>query len=255
MTATALICLVAVFFITAVISVVTGGTSLITVPVLMQFGLDPHVAIATNMFTLVFLSLGGTLPFLNCQTILRKQLLALVGLTLIGSTSGALLLLVVPSKAMPLVIATAMIGIGIFSFRKRSAGLSSGTEKLSRRSEAAGYVMTLLLGIYGGFYSGGYVILLTAAYVAFFRMSFIEAVAITKILNFFSSFVAAAVFAAQGLIDWNLGVVLSGAGLAGGFLGAVLAQRVGNVWLRRVFLAAVIALALKALLLDAAWSG
>jgi Sulfite exporter TauE/SafE len=59
------ICLVAVFFFTAVISVVTGGTSLITVPVMMQFGIEPHVAVATNMLALIFSSLGGTLPFLK----------------------------------------------------------------------------------------------------------------------------------------------------------------------------------------------
>lgn len=41
-------CLIAVFFLTAVISVVTGGTSLITVPVLMQFGIEPHVAVSAN---------------------------------------------------------------------------------------------------------------------------------------------------------------------------------------------------------------
>lgn len=255
MTPTALICLLAFFFITAVIGVMTGGTSLITVPVLMQFGLDPHVAIATNMLTLVFLSLGGTLPFLKSRSLPRKRLPALIGLTLIGSTLGALLLLVVPTKAMPVVIATVMIGVAVFSLRKRDAGLSSETEKPSRRSEAAGYAAALVLGIQGGFHSGGYVILLTAACVAFFRMSFLEAVAITKVLNFFSSLVAAAVFAAQGLIDWHLGVVLSGVGLAGGLVGAVLAQWVSNVWLRRVFLAAVIVLALKALLLDVAWSG
>jgi uncharacterized membrane protein YfcA len=202
------------------------------------------------MLALIFLSLGGTLPFLKSQSLPRKRLPALTGLTLVASALGALLLLVVPSKAMPLVIATAMIVVAVFSLMKPEAGLSGATDKPSRRLEAAGYVATFVLGIYGGFFSGGYVILLTAAYVAFFRMTFVEAVAITKVLNCFSSFVAAAVFAAQGLIDWNLGVILSAAAFAGGLVGATLAQRIGNVWLRRVFLAAVIALAVKTLLLD-----
>ena len=60
MTAPALVCLIAVFVFTAFISVVTGGTSLITVPVMMQLGVNPHVAVATNMLTLILLSLGGT---------------------------------------------------------------------------------------------------------------------------------------------------------------------------------------------------
>jgi uncharacterized membrane protein YfcA len=43
--------------------VVTGSTSLITGPVLIAFGIEPHVAVATNMLALVFMSAGGSLPF------------------------------------------------------------------------------------------------------------------------------------------------------------------------------------------------
>jgi uncharacterized membrane protein YfcA len=60
-----MLCLAAAFFFTAGISVVTGGTSLLTVPVMLSFGLEPRVAVATNMVALIFLSLGGTLPFLK----------------------------------------------------------------------------------------------------------------------------------------------------------------------------------------------
>ena len=63
------ICLLGVFLFTAFISVVTGGTSLITVPVMMQLGVEPHVAVATNMLTPVFLSLGGTVPFLKIEIV------------------------------------------------------------------------------------------------------------------------------------------------------------------------------------------
>ena len=80
------------FLFTAFISVVTGGTSLITVPVMMQLGTEPHVAVATNMLSLIFLSLGGTVPFLKGEIIPRQRLPALIGLTLIGSILGALLL-------------------------------------------------------------------------------------------------------------------------------------------------------------------
>ena len=46
MSTVGLLCLVAAFFFTAGISVVTGGTSLITVPVMLSFGVDPRVAVA-----------------------------------------------------------------------------------------------------------------------------------------------------------------------------------------------------------------
>jgi uncharacterized membrane protein YfcA len=47
-----LVILAVVFFVTSVVSVVTGSTSLITVPVLIAFGIEPHVAVATNMMAI-----------------------------------------------------------------------------------------------------------------------------------------------------------------------------------------------------------
>jgi len=55
--------------------------------------------------------------------------------------------------------------------------------------------------------------LLTAAFVAFLHFTFIEAVALTKVLNMFSSLVATLVFA-EGLVDRRLGLILSVAGFA-----------------------------------------
>ena len=127
MTAPVLACLMTVFALTAFVSVVTGGTSLVTVPVLMQFGIDPHVAVATNMLTLIFLSLGGIVPFLKRELVPRKRLPALIGLTLVGSTLGALLVLAVPAGAMPVVVGVAMIAVAIFSMARSSASMAGSS--------------------------------------------------------------------------------------------------------------------------------
>src|SRR5918997_1931978 len=101
---TALVVLIVLFFLTSVVGVVTGSNSLITVPVMYQFGIDPRVSVATNMFGLTFMSAGGALPFIGRRTIDRRRLPLLVALTLAGSVLGALLVLVVSSQAMPLFI-------------------------------------------------------------------------------------------------------------------------------------------------------
>jgi uncharacterized membrane protein YfcA len=244
----------AVFLVTAAISVVTGGTSLITVPIMMQLGMDPHAAVATNMLALVFLSLGGTLPFLKSPALVHDRLPALIVLTLIGSVLGALLLLVVPAPALPLVIAVAMIAIAVFSMGKRNLGLTKPLHPPARRLQAAGYAAMFFLGIYGGFFSGGYVALLTAVCVGCFGMTFLEAVAATKVLNLFSSVVATAIFAWQGLIDWKLGLLLSVVSFVGAAIGAATARGMSNRWLRRLFLTAVLILAVKILVFDVRWT-
>jgi uncharacterized protein len=89
-----------VSFFTSVISVVTGSTSLITVPVMIALGIEAHVAVATNMLALTFMSMGGSLPFIGRGVLNRSRLLPSAGLTIIGSALGAFLLLRVPLKAL-----------------------------------------------------------------------------------------------------------------------------------------------------------
>jgi uncharacterized membrane protein YfcA len=245
--------LIAIFFLTSAISVVTGSTSLITVPALLQFGIDPRVAVATNMFALTFMSLGGALSFVGSKTIDRRRMPLLSVLTLISSIIGARLVLVVPAKSMPFLIAVFMLAIVGFSLIKQEAGMTQDGAASSRGAEVGGYVVTFLLGIYGGFFSGGYVTLLTAAYVALFGVTFIRAVATTKVINIVSSLVATIVFAMLELIDYRLGILLGVTMFLGATLGGYAALRMKNVWLRRVFLLTVIVLALKTLLYDIAW--
>jgi uncharacterized membrane protein YfcA len=143
-----------------------------------------------------------------------------------------------------------MIAVAIFSVVYRKSGAREFTAPPSVAAEFAGYALTLLVGIYGGFYSGGYITILTAVYVALFRQSFVEAVATTKIINVFSSAIATAVFASHRLIDYRLGCILGLTMFAGALLGARLSVRLGDRWVRRVFLTAVWALGLKALFFD-----
>lgn len=113
--------------------------------------------------------------------------------------------------------------------------------------------MTFLLGIYGGFFSGGYVTILTAVYVTVFRFTFVEAIATTKLMNVFSSAVATGVFMWHGLVNYRLGLVLGATMFIGALAGARFAIRIGNLWLRRIFLTAVWILGLKALVFDVFW--
>jgi Sulfite exporter TauE/SafE len=62
--------------------------------------------------------------------------------------------------------------------------------------------------------------ILTAIYVALFRLSCIEAVVTTKLLNIFSSSVLAGVFIWHGLADYRLGLILGAAMFVGAFIGA-----------------------------------
>lgn len=242
----AIIILVVIFFLTSLVGVVTGSNSLITVPAMFQIGIDPRVAVATNMFGLVFMSIGGTIPFIRQRKIDYRKVSPFIILTLISSAIGALLVGLISGPGIKLIVSIAMIAVAVFTLLKRDAGV--GLEhKPGAHAALITYVLVFLLGIYGGLFSGGYTTILTAVCVAIYGMQYTEAIASTKLINVFSSAIATAIFMWQGLVDYRLGIILGLTMFVGAYVGAHYATKVSDIWLRRIFLTAVILLALKTL--------
>lgn len=224
----------------------TGSNSLITVPVMFQFGIDPKVAVATNMFGLTFMNIGATIPFLQQGIIDKKKVSPLILITLVASAIGAGLVLLITPANIKLMVSIAMIAVTIFTLVKRDAGIAEIAE-ISTNARILTYALTFALGIYGGLYSGGYVTMLTAVLVAFFGMTFTESVASTKLINVFSSLIASAIFMWQGLVDYKLGAILAVTMFIGAYIGARVVTKLSDVWLKRIFITTVILLAVKTL--------
>lgn len=262
MTNIELIILIVLFLVTSIVGVVTGSNSLITVPVMFQFGIDEKVAIATNMFGLTFMAIGGTIPFLRHGRIDAKKLSPLILLTLVGSGLGALLVGYITNQSIKVIVSVAMIVVAIFSlWPSRNGRLPDKDPAVFRLVVAQdsrwrrgslwdhpiGIIVTFLLAIYGGMYSGGYVTILTASFIAFLGMNYAESVGSTKLVNVFSSGVATVVFMWQGLVDYRLGAILAVTMFVGAYIGAHYAAKMNEVWLKRIFLATVFLLAIKTL--------
>lgn len=264
MTNLELLILIILFFATSIVGVVTGSNSLITVPVMFQLGIDEKTAIATNMFGLTFMAIGGTIPFIRQGRIEPRKLTPLILLTLVGSALGALLVGYITNQSIKLIVSIAMFAVvGFTLLRPRAKARiesSSAFDTLEQQpvpriprfarkdgTHILGLAIAFLLAIYGGLYSGGYVTILTAAFVAFMGMDYAEAVGSTKLVNVFSSAVATLVFIWQGFVDYKLGAMLAVTMFAGAYVGAHFAAKMNEVWLKRIFLSTVVLLAIKTL--------
>jgi uncharacterized membrane protein YfcA len=193
------------------------------------------------------MSVGGSVPFIGKGVVRPNRLLRLIVLTIVGSGLGALLLLNVSLKTLQIVIAVAMVGVAIFSLFNSDLGQRNTEDGNSGLRDSSGYLLTFLLAGYGGFFSGGYVTMLTAAFVFCFGMTFLQAVATTKVINIVSSGIATGIFLWRGLVDLRLGLILGATMFLGALLGGRFALLLNTIWLRRIFIAAVLGLAAKLL--------
>jgi len=107
-------------FIVSTLSISVGGTSLITVPVLISLGMIPKSAVATNMFALIFLSMSGAIGFRKEIRITHHKMIVFFSiLTICGSVAGANLILAIEKDILKKVIAIMICIIACSFFLKK----------------------------------------------------------------------------------------------------------------------------------------
>jgi len=238
-------------FLISIISASVGGTALIMVPLLVTLGVEPRVAIATNKFAILFLSLAATLSFSRRVALPPVRVVVPLALPVIaGSVAGAMLVVRAPASLTRLIVGAAAIVVAAVIFAKRDAGREERVAGASGREVAVAVAVLLPLSVYGGFFTGGYATLLTYTLVLTLGYSFLQGAAATRLLSIFGAAAASIVFANEGVIDYTLSIFLGAAYSAGAVIGARLAVRKGNRWLKTLFLIAVMLLALRILLLE-----
>jgi uncharacterized membrane protein YfcA len=239
----ATVAIAAVYFVVSIISVVTGGGSLVQVPALIAFGVAPRVAVATNMFAVTWMTLSAMARFARAGQVGGRFVVPLVAITAVTSAVGAGLTVVLPDRMVKGVVAASMIALLVFIVASPRFGEAARAP--SRLRLAVGFVAVTVLGVYGGLFSGGYTTLLTFTCVVALGMPLMQTVGTTKLINFVSSGVASVVFVVAGVVDYRVAVPASIACFAGGWVGAQLAIQRGERFVRALFLVTVLGMAGK----------
>jgi uncharacterized protein len=251
MSATQIAILSVLMVITGAIGAITGGNSLINVPLMIVVGMTPRQAVATNMFAVTFMTITATARFARARMLRWRLILPLGIITIATSALGAAIAVKLPDKMVKTVVGVSMAALVLFIALNRR---TTPVEPTPRR-RLAGYVGSTLLGIYGGFFSGGYTTLMTVLCVVCFGLTMMESIAVTKPINLLSCAAASVVFFAGGLVDLRIGLPLAAANLVGGWLGAHAALQGGDRFVRLLFLLIVAALAIKLVVWDVILQG
>jgi uncharacterized membrane protein YfcA len=111
-----------------------------------------------------------------------------------------------------------------------------------------GLGIAFLVGIYGGFF--GIMAGTFALYVLLFifKQSFLRGAATAKISSFMLTTTAAVVFAWKGAIHYRMAAAMFSGCAIGSYIGAHYSDRVGNVWIRRLFIGIVLIMVVKLLI-------
>ena len=234
--------LAATAFVAGLVDAVAGGGGLFTVPALLAVGLPPSLALATNKGQAAPGAISSFLTFFRRGGVNRKRAPLGFACGFFGSLLGARLLLAMrPEPLRPLIVVLLLFALAVLFFRSR---ITVRKTPLSRpRLALAG--VCLALGTYDGFFGPGTGSLLIVAFVSFFGDGPLSASGNAKVVNLASNLAAFSVFALRHAILWQIALPMAAANVVGARLGARLALRQGDGFVRVVVTVVVLAVVAK----------
>ncbi len=225
-----------------------GGTSLITIPVLILLGLPPHTAIGTDRLGIAGLTTVGWYKFHQKGLIHYPISLWMGSAAVAGSFLGANLALGISMGLLRKIIAAVTVVLLIIVVVQPRLGLEKRKRGINGRAYGAGVFISFIIGIYGGFYGAMAGTFLLYVLLFVFDQTFLEGTATLKLTSLMMTTMAAAVFAGKGAIDYPMAAAMFlGCGV-GSYVGAHYADRIGNVWIKRLFVLIVLLMVVKLLI-------
>ena len=220
-----------------------GGGGLISIPLLMFFGLPPQVAIATNKFGSLGFSVGSIIRFWKGKKIIWKYVFPLSLLGVFGGFFGANLLLNIDEELITKIVAVILLMLLPLILIKKDLGVKG--KKITKTKKYIGYFVYFFVMIFGGFFGGGAGFLIIYSLVFFLGLTIIEVNATDAIPWLIQTIIALFIFISAGLVNFYYGISLLIGMLIGSYIGAHTAIKKGDKWIESIFVIIILFAALK----------
>lgn len=225
---------------------VIGAGGLISIPSLIFLGLPPQIAIATDRFGTIGQTLTALFKFWKARKIVWKYVPILTIIALAGSLIGANILLNINPKILESVVGILILILLPLIFLKRDIGIKQ--VKTNKSKNIIGLAIYFFIMIFGGFFGQGTGPMIFYVLTFFLGFTMIEVLATGIIPWFVLSISSLVIFALNGIIDYEIGIVLLISMALGGYIGAHMALKKGDLWVKRLFVLFVIIFGMKLLL-------
>jgi len=235
-----------VSFIVRLFSTLASGGAGIMIPVLLFMGLAPDQAIATNRLSNLS-NVFSLLKFHQYGFVKWKLGLFLAGFTAVGAAVGSFLVITLDTDILEKGIGVILLAsVPMIFFGGKNLGLVEKEVQITKLRNFAGGLIMTALGIFGGFFSSTGV-WFSYVYLYYYGLTFLQTTATRKISGFAIVLVSLAIFIPHGLVVWPIGLAMFAGGGLGAYIAAHYSKRIGNIWIRRVFAAVVLASAVRIL--------
>lgn len=227
------------------INTLVGGGTYIMLPLLVFLGVPPQVANGTNRIAICFQGLAAARTLRGARIASWSEIIPPALAAFAGGVPGAYLASVMDPDAFRRWMGVILLaGVVLLFLKPRTRGESAPVTAAGRLPGLAG---AFVLGVYGGFLGAGVGVMILLFLTPVLRLDLVRMLAVKVAMVFLLSLSAGVVFVVHGLVSWRIAVPLIIANVIGGVVGAKLAVKGGEVWLRRIV--AVIAAVLAGLLI------
>lgn len=224
---------------------IAGGGGLITLPVLLNLGLPPQVALGTNKLQATFGSGSAAWHYGRAGLIdLRACRLGIV-FTLVGATVGTLLVSWLPASVLQQTIPWLLLAIALYFLFQPKVGETDRHGRIS--PDLFHLILGLGIGFYDGFFGPGTGTFWAMAYIMGLGFNLTRATAHTKVMNVTSNLASLIVFLVGGHVHFAAGICMGFGQLLGARLGSKVVIRKGTKLIRPIFIVVVLAITARLL--------
>jgi len=239
--------LVLVGVLAGVLNVLAGGGSLLTLPLLIFFGLPAATANGTNRIAIFCQNIFAIAGFKRQGIFPLRLALLCTPPALIGSYLGANLAITVDEMLFRRLLALVMVGVLIFMIFDPMKRLQRPEMPMTPLRLAVLIVTFFAIGVYGGFVQAGVGFLIITG-LLMHGLDLVRINAVKVLVIFAFTVVALGVFVMHGQVDYVLGLALAAGNSLGGWFASHLAVKKGHEWIKRFVIITVLVFALRLLL-------
>ena len=222
-----------------IINTLAAGGSMLTLPVLMAFGLSPNMANGTNRIAIFLQNVVGVTSF-HRERVMDFPAGFRVGIpAAAGAIVGALIAVNLNDEVMKLAIAGVMILVFFLILLKPNRWINSH-ESHPPIPYWMQVIIFFLVGIYGGFIQAGVGFFLLTSLVLGSGFELVRANALKIFVILLYTPVALLIFFLHRDVHLWLGLVLAAGNMTGAWIGTRMAVKRGATFIRWFVLAAIL---------------